>query len=114
MSPEVVVMFRFLLVVALCLTAVPVVANSASEGEEPAIQVSPLVRAHLERSRQLEKAGQSEAAGEELEKVLQLTSRIPSAHYARAELLAKEGKADQALDEYTRAIEAIALTRYLR
>jgi len=107
-------MVRFLLILALCVIAVPTFADPAREGEEPAIQSTPLVRAHLERSRQLEKAGQTEAAGEELEKVLQLTSRIPSAHYARAELFAKQGNTAEAIDAYTRAIEAIALKRYLR
>jgi len=107
-------MFRFLLVAALCLVAVPTFADPGPEGEEPAIQATSLVRAHLERSRQLEEAGQSEAAGEELEKVLQLTSRIPAAHYARGELFAKQGNAAEAIDAYTRAIEAIALKRYLR
>jgi len=108
----VVVISRFLLIAAVCLFALP--ATAAPEGEEPAIQASPLVRAHLERSRQLEEAGQSEAAGEELEKALQLTSRIPSAHFTRGELLAKQGNAAEAIDAYTRAIEAIALKRYLR
>lgn len=109
-------MSRFLLLAALCFVAVPAIADPApaSEGEEPAIQATSLVRAHLERSRQLEEAGQNEAAGEELEKVLQLTSRIPSAHFARGELLAKQGNTAEAIEAYTRAIEAIALKRYLR
>ncbi len=107
-------MVRFLLTLALCFVALPTFADPAPEGEEPAIQSTSLVRAHLERSRQLAEAGQREAAGEELEKVLQLTSRIPSAHYQRAELLAKQGNTAAAIDAYIRAIEAIALERYLR
>jgi len=107
-------MVRFLLIFALCFVTVPTFADPATEGEEPAIQSTSLVRAHLERSRQLEETGQIEAAGEELEKVLQLTSRIPSAHFARGELLAKQGNTAGAIDAYTRAIEAIALKRYLR
>ncbi len=107
-------MVRLLLTGALCLAALPAAANPATEGEEPAIQASPLVRAHLARSRQLAEAGKSEAAGEELEKVLQLTSRIPAAHFQRAELLAKQGETEAAIAEYNRAIEAIALKRYLR
>lgn len=107
-------MVHFLLILVLCFVAVPALADPVPEGEEPAIQTAPLVRAHLERSRKLEEAGQSEAAGEELEKVLRLTSRIPSAHFSRGELFAKQGNAAEAIDAYTRAIEAIALQRYLR
>ncbi|HBB39997.1 MAG: hypothetical protein COW73_07210 [Nitrospirae bacterium CG18_big_fil_WC_8_21_14_2_50_70_55] len=104
-------MIRLLLAVALCLATLPAFADP--DGEEPAVQASSLVRAHLERSRQLEEAGQSEAAGAELEKVLQLTGNLPAAHFQRAELFVKQGDTAAAIDAYTHAIEAIALQQYL-
>ncbi|MGD2062860.1 MAG: hypothetical protein PVF51_04685 [Nitrospirota bacterium] len=82
--------------------------------EEPAIQSAPLAQAHIERSRELQAQGEMAAAEDELDKALSLSSRLPSAHFNRAELLRSQGDIEGALREYTRAIEALALERYLR